>query len=51
MRGIRERVNKLYSRSISDVSSEIAIYKDDKQIKKASFGTNKQKVVRIVVRL
>lgn len=52
MRGsLRARVDSLHAGAISTVSSRICIYKDDKLIKKKVHGTNKDKVIEIIVRL
>lgn len=51
MSSLKSRVDRLYSSIISDVSSRIIVAKDDKVIKKATHGTNPQKVIEIMVRL
>ena len=49
--GLKTRVAKLHTASISDVSSEIVIEKGAKVLRRAKHGTNPNKVIRIVVRL
>lgn len=48
---MKQRLEKLYSKSISDVTSHIVIFKDDKMIKKVIHGTNPEKVIALIVRL
>ncbi len=48
---LKARVDKLYSGTISTVSSHIIVSKDGKEVKRAEYGNNKHKVIRIVVRL
>lgn len=51
MANLKARVDKLHAGTISDVTSRIIVRNKDKVIKKATFGTNKKKVIEIVVRL
>ncbi|HAT1745439.1 TPA: hypothetical protein I8Z16_001730 [Legionella pneumophila] len=51
MTGLKARIDKLYSGSISHVTSKIIVYKDDKIIKQKVIGNNKEKVIEIAVRL
>ena len=51
MSSLKARINKLHSGVISNVTSTIEIRKDDKVIKRRTYGTNEHKVVEIVVRL
>jgi hypothetical protein len=48
---LKARVDKLHSESVSDVTSAIIITKDKKIIRSKKYGTNKNKVVAIVVNL
>jgi|GEM_PF-6730100 len=52
MRGsLKARVDSLYTGAVSTVSSHICIYKSDTLVKKKVHGTNKNKVIRIAIRL
>jgi hypothetical protein len=51
MSGLKGRIDKLFSGSISHVTSKITISKDEKVIKQKTIGNNQQKVIEIVVRL
>lgn len=48
---IMSRINKLHTGLVTKVTSTIEIVKDDKVIKRKSYGTNRYKVVEIIVRL
>lgn len=51
MSNLKARINKLHSGTISKVTSTIEVIKDDKVIKRKTYGTNKHKVIEIIVRL
>lgn len=51
MAGLKARIDKLFTGSISSVTSKITVTKDDKIIKQKVIGNNTQKVIEIVVRL
>ncbi len=51
MSGLKGRVDKLYTGTVSTVTSEIRVTKDDQVLKQKVIGNNKKKVIRIVVRL
>lgn len=51
MSGLKGRIDKLYSGTISHITSKIIVTKDDKTIKQKSIGNNNEKVIEIVVRL
>ncbi len=51
MRNIAARVAKLHTDIISEVSSEIIIKDKEKVLRRTWRGTNREKVIRIVVRL
>lgn len=51
MSSLKARVNKLHAGLISQVSSRIIVTKDDKVVKKATAGTNPNKIIQIEVRL
>jgi len=48
---LKHRVSKLHADVISEVSSEIIIKEKEKVLRRAWRGTNREKVIRIVVRL
>ena len=48
---LKQRIDKLHAGVISTVSGQICVYKDGKLIKKTLNGTNKNKVIRIVIKL
>ena len=48
---LEARIAKLHEKRISKVNSEIVIKKDDKVVRKKTFGSNPSKVVAIIVRL
>jgi len=49
--GLKSRISKLHADTISEVSSEIIIKKKDEVLRRVWCGTNKAKVIRIVVKL
>ena len=51
MSGLKARIDKLYSGTISLVTSKITVKKDDEVIKQKVIGNNDRKVIEIVVRL
>jgi len=51
MSSLAARVNKLHAGLISQVSSRIIVTKDGKEIKKATAGTNPNKIIEILVKL
>lgn len=50
MSGLKGRIDKLFTGTISVVTSKITVIKDDEIIKQKVIGNNKQKVIEIVVR-
>lgn len=48
---LRARVNALYTGTISEVSSKIIVTKNDKELRRAEIGNNRNKVIEILVRL
>lgn len=51
MSGLKGRIDRLYTGTISTVSSKITVKKDDAVVKEKVIGNNKKKVIQIVVRL
>lgn len=51
MAGLKGRIDKLFSGSISHVTGKITVTKDDKVIKQKVIGNNTQKVIEIIVKL
>jgi hypothetical protein len=51
MAGLKARIDKLYSGSVSSVTSKITVMKNDEIIKQKVIGNNKEKVIQIIVKL
>ena len=51
MSGLKGRVDRLFTGTISTVISKITVTKDDQVLKEKVIGNNKKKVIQIVVRL
>ncbi len=51
MSGLKGRIDKLFTGTISSVTSKITVTKDDKVLKQKVIGNNTQKVIEILVRL
>jgi hypothetical protein len=51
MPGLKGRIDKLFSETISQVTSKILVSKDELIIKQKVIGNNQQKVIEIAVRL
>lgn len=51
MSGLKGRIDKLYSGTISHVTSKITVTKELQVIKQKVIGNNNEKVIEIVVRL
>lgn len=51
MSGLKGRIDRLYTGTISTVSSKITVTKGDAVVKEKVIGNNKKKVIQIVVRL
>lgn len=51
MSGLKGRIDRLFTGSISHVTSKLTVSKDDKIIKQKIIGNNQQKVIEIVVKL
>lgn len=51
MSGLKGRIDKLYSGTISHVTSKMTVSKDETIIKQKVIGNNQKKVIEIVIRL
>lgn len=51
MSGLETRIAKLHNQAIGDVSTQIIVMKGETILREVWRGANKQKVIRIVVRL
>lgn len=48
---LKRRIEKLHGNYVSQVTSVISVTKNDALIKKSIHGTNKNKVIHIIVKL
>ena len=51
MSGLKGRIDKLYTGTISHVTSKLTVQKGDRVIKQKVIGNNPGKVIEIVIRL
>ena len=51
MSGLKGRIDKLYSGTVSNVTSKITVKKNEDILKQKVIGNNSQKVIEIIVKL
>lgn len=51
MSSLKSRIDKLHTGVITKVTSQIKVIKDNEVIKSHTYGTNKNKVIQIIVNL